>query len=115
MSRLFAFALLASLAYWFTEVPPHDIVPRKNVRVRLCPIRCCEAHPYETCSSDANKAFLAHLKAWGAMTDTLYIWHYNTDFAHYLMPFPDFAEFPAESPRCPVGGGATAFRCTSCR
>lgn len=88
--------LIDTLAYWFTEVPPHDIVPRKNVRVRLCPIRCCEAHPYESCTSDANKAFLAHLKAWGAMTDTLYIWHYNTDFAHYLMPFPDFAEFPAE-------------------
>ena len=89
--------LIDTLAYQFTEAPPKDIVPRKNVRVRLCPIACCEAHPYESCSAAPNKAFLELLKGWGAITDTLYIWHYNTDFAHYLMPFPDFDEFPAEA------------------
>ncbi len=89
--------LIDTLAYQFTEAPPKDIVPRKNVRVRLCPIACCEAHPYESCSAAPNKAFLRHLRGWGEITDTLYIWHYNTDFAHYLMPFPDFDEFPAEA------------------
>ncbi|MBI4614817.1 MAG: DUF4838 domain-containing protein [Planctomycetes bacterium] len=88
--------LIDTLAYQFTEAPPRGIVPRKNVRVRLCPISCCEAHPYESCSDPANAAFLAHLSGWSKVTDTLYIWHYNTDFAHYLMPFPDFDEFPAE-------------------
>lgn len=99
--------LIDTLAYQFTEAPPKDIVPRKNVRVRLCPIACCEAHPYESCSAAPNKAFLEHLKGWGAITDTLYIWHYNTDFAHYLMPFPDFDEFPAEArlyKKCGVRG-----------
>jgi hypothetical protein len=37
-----------------------------------------------------------NLSAWAKITDTLYIWHYNTDFANYLMPFPDFEEFPAD-------------------
>ena len=26
------------------------------------------------------------------MTDQLYVWHYNTNFAHYVSPFPDFDE-----------------------
>lgn len=88
--------LIDTLAYQFTEAPPTGIVPRKNVRVRLCPIACCEAHPYESCTAQPNVAFMRHLRKWGQLTDTLYIWHYNTNFANYLMPFPDFDEFPAE-------------------
>lgn len=86
--------LIDTLAYQFTEQPPVGIVPRKNVRVRLCPIAACEAHPYESCADPKTVAFVANLKAWSRITDTLYIWHYNTDFGHYLMPFPDFAQFP---------------------
>jgi hypothetical protein len=89
--------LIDTLAYQFTEAPPRDIVPRRNVRVRLCPIACCQAHPYEQCSDPANVAFVKNLRSWSAITDTLYVWHYNADFAHYLMPFPDFDEFPAEA------------------
>jgi hypothetical protein len=86
--------LIDTLAYQFTEAPPTGITPRKNVRVRLCPIGCCEAHPYEACALPANKAFLSNLKSWATLTDSLYIWHYSTDFANYLMPFPDFDQFP---------------------
>ena len=85
--------LIDTLAYQFTEAPPSGIVPRKNVRVRLCPIWACEAHPYEHCSDPQTVAFVKNLQGWAKITDTLYIWHYNTDFAHYLMPFPDFAQF----------------------
>jgi len=86
--------LIDTLAYQFTEAPPSGIVPRKNVRIRLCPIAVCEAHPYEHCSDPATVAFVKNLQGWAKITDTLYIWHYNTDFAHYLLPFPDFAQFP---------------------
>jgi hypothetical protein len=89
--------LIDTLAYQFTEAAPKDISPSANVRIRLCPINCCEAHPYEQCSHDANKAFLKNLAAWHQVAKTLYIWHYNTDFANYLQPFPDFKEFPAEA------------------
>jgi hypothetical protein len=88
--------LIDTLAYQFTEAPPTGIVPRKNVRVRLCPIAACTAHPYETCTAPPTVAFLKNLRGWAGITDTLYIWHYNTDFGHYLMPFPDFGEFPAD-------------------
>lgn len=88
--------LVDTLAYQFTEAPPRGIAPRPNVRVRLCPIAVCEAHPYERCDFPATREYVANLAAWSAITSTLYIWHYNTDFANYLMPFPDFDEFPAD-------------------
>jgi len=87
--------LIDTLAYQFTEAAPTGIVPRPNVRVRLCPIAVCEAHPYEACTFPATVKFVEALRAWAKITDTLYIWHYNTNFAHYLLPFPDFAEFPS--------------------
>lgn len=88
--------LIDTLAYWYTEAPPARVRPRRNVRVRLCPIGACEAHPYERC--DRNAYFVKRLKAWSQITNQLYIWHYNTNFAHYLLPFPDFDELAADIP-----------------
>lgn len=89
--------LIDTLAYQFTEPPPTGIKPRPNVRVRLCPIANCVAHPFTTCSASPTVKFMENLKGWAAITDTLYIWHYNTNFAHYLQPFPCFGEFPADT------------------
>lgn len=84
--------LVDTLAYQWTEKPPKITSPRANVRVRLCPIFCCEAHPYETCDAPENKAFIENLANWSKITNNLYIWHYNTSFANYLNPFPDFRQ-----------------------
>ena len=88
--------LIDTLAYWYSETPPQRVRPRRNVRVRLCPIGVCEAHPYEQCPYSAY--FMKNLRAWSKITDQLYIWHYNTNFSHYLMPFPDFDELAADFP-----------------
>ncbi|MEK7407162.1 MAG: DUF4838 domain-containing protein, partial [Acidobacteriota bacterium] len=88
--------LIDTLAYQYTETPPSKTRPRPNVRIRLCPIAACEAHPYEKC--DRNAYFMKNLKAWSKVTDQLYVWHYNTNFAHYLLPFPDFDELAADIP-----------------
>jgi hypothetical protein len=88
--------LIDTLAYWYSEPPPSKVRPLPNVRIRLCPIGVCEAHPYERCNHD--RYFLDHLEAWAKITDQLYIWHYVTNFAHYLMPFPDFDELAADIP-----------------
>ena len=63
--------IIDTLAYQFTEAPPNGIHPRPNVRVRLCPIYACESHPYEQCTHENNKTFVARLKGWAALTDTL--------------------------------------------
>ena len=88
--------LIDTLAYWYTETPPSRVRPRRNVRIRLCPIGACEAHPYEQC--DRNAYFMRTLKAWSHVTNQLYIWHYNTNFSQYLLPFPDFDELAADIP-----------------
>ncbi len=88
--------LIDTLAYQFTEAPPKSISPRPNVRVRLCPIYICQGHPCETDDYAPSQKFLANLKGWGETGGTLYIWAYCTDFGGYLMPFPDFDEFPAD-------------------
>ena len=88
--------LIDTLAYWYTEDPPAKVRPRPNVRIRLCPIGVCEAHPYEQCPRSAY--FVRNLKSWSAITNQLYIWHYNTNFRHYTAPFPDFDELAANIP-----------------
>lgn len=82
--------LIDTLAYWYTEDPPKNVRPRRNVRVRLAPIGACFAHPFGTCQQNMKQ--YENLRAWARITDQLYIWHYTTNFAHYLMPFPNFDE-----------------------
>lgn len=88
--------LIDTLAYWYTEDPPANVRPRANVRIRLCPIGACDAHPFEACPYDAY--FFKHLQAWSKITNQLYIWHYNTNFSDYLLPLPDFDELAADIP-----------------
>lgn len=88
--------LIDTLAYWYTEEPPAKVRPGANVRIRLCPIGVCEAHPYTKCQYSAY--FMKNLQAWSQITNQLYVWHYNTNFAHYLLPFPDFDELAADIP-----------------
>ncbi|MGD1101127.1 MAG: DUF4838 domain-containing protein [Terriglobia bacterium] len=87
--------LIDTLAYQMTEQPPLKVRPRPNVRVRLCPIGACEAHPYETCPHNAY--FVRNLKGWAAISRHLYVWHYTTNFTHYILPFPDFDELAADT------------------
>lgn len=88
--------LIDTLAYWYTEEPPAKVRPAPNVRIRLCPIGICTAHSFGTCPRSAY--FAQNLKAWSEITNQLYIWHYNTNFSHYLLPFPDFDELAADVP-----------------
>jgi hypothetical protein len=99
--------LIDTLAYQYTEDPPSKVRPRPNVRIRLCPIAACEAHPYGKCPYDAY--FMKNLRAWSKITSQLYVWHYNTNFAHYLLPFPDFDELAADIPMYKQNGVVGLF------
>ena len=84
---------ISTLAYWFTEKPPKTVTPRHNVFIRLCPISICAAHPFTQCAEKPSADFSQYLEAWSKLTDRIIIWHYNTNFRNYLMPFPNFKEF----------------------
>ncbi len=78
-----------TLAYQWTRRPPKAMRPRPNVIVRLCSIECCFSHPLATCDSPQNRAFRADLEAWSKVSPRLWVWDYATDFANYLLPFPN--------------------------
>jgi hypothetical protein len=80
---------IETLAYQWTRHPPKAMRPRPNVLVTLCSIECCFSHPLATCDCEANRAFRADVEAWSKIAPRLWIWDYTTDFAHYLLPFPD--------------------------
>ena len=90
--------VIDTLAYQWTRKAPKRVRPLPNVCVRLCSIECCFAHPLRSCEADMgffNRAeklqtFQQDLEDWAKISDRLYIWDYVVNFAHYLLPFPNF-------------------------
>ncbi len=81
--------IVETLAYQWTRKAPKHMRPRPNVVIRLCPIECCFSHPLATCDSRQNRSFRADIEAWAKVAPRLWIWDYTTDFAAYLLPFPN--------------------------
>ena len=79
---------LQTVAYSYTEIPPKTIRPRDNVTIRLCHYDYCSAHPLGTC--DNHKPYIDRLDQWKKIAKRVTIWDYYTQFASYLMPFPNF-------------------------
>ncbi len=81
---------IQTFAYGSTQAAPLSIVPRDNVIIQLCSIRCCYNHPIASECTKTSKQFMTDLKAWAAITDNLYIWNYATNFRYFLFTFPNF-------------------------
>lgn len=77
--------MIGTLAYHATQTPPKNIVPRPNVKIRLCTVECCMSRPL---TDKVNATFYNDLMGWKKLTNNLVIWAYPTNFYHYLMPFP---------------------------
>jgi len=90
---------LLTLAYQFSDTPPSTMKVEPNVIVQLCHMGYCSAHAIDGC--EKNAPYLEKLHRWREICDCLYIWHYITDFAHYLLPFPNFT---------PLAGDLRAYR-----
>ena len=81
--------IVETLAYQWTRQPPKHLRPRPNVVIRLCSIECCFSHPLATCPSVSNQIFRDDMAGWAKAAPRLWVWDYTTDFAYYLMPFPN--------------------------
>ncbi len=69
--------------------------PADNVIVRLCTIECCFSHPLGTCPDVYGKAgsdntIADDIKAWGEITDNVYVWDYVTNYSESVTIFPNF-------------------------
>ena len=80
---------LSTFAYQYTRRPPKNIKPRPNVMIQLCSIECCDFHAIDDPSCPLNRAFCADLAGWKKIVNHVFIWHYNTNFKGYVLPFPN--------------------------
>eukprot|EP00658_Telonema_sp_P-2_P045189 TRINITY_DN3310_c0_g1_i3.p1 TRINITY_DN3310_c0_g1~~TRINITY_DN3310_c0_g1_i3.p1 ORF type:complete len:595 (+),score=118.35 TRINITY_DN3310_c0_g1_i3:95-1879(+) len=76
-----------TLAYQWTRQAPTITKPRPNVIIRLCSIECNFGAPLTDAS---NSKFQTDIRAWGQISNRTWIWNYVTDFAGYVMPWPDY-------------------------
>ena len=81
--------LVGTLAYKYSRKPPLTITPRPNVQIQLCSIECCMNHAIDDPGCPLNVPFCADMEAWGRICKNIYVWHYNTNFADYLLPCPN--------------------------
>ena len=77
-----------TLAYQFTRKPPKLTRARDNVVIRLCSIECSFIQPLA--EGEQNTAFREDIEGWARMADHLFVWDYTSDFANYLLPFPNW-------------------------
>lgn len=76
-----------TLAYQYTRKAPKSLKPLPNVIVRLCSIECNFAAPL---TDPSNKAFANDIVDWNRVCNRLYVWDYTTNFAHYVLPHPNY-------------------------
>lgn len=81
--------LISTYAYWYSRKPPKTIKPRRNVMIQLCSIECCDFHAIDDPACELNRSFCADLAVWKQITRNVFIWHYNTNFKGYVLPFPN--------------------------
>ena len=77
---------IETLAYAYSVAPPAITRPRDNVIIRLCHAGCF-FHGFEQCKQGADLS--GWIDQWSKLSKRIFIWHYATDFAHYLAPNPN--------------------------
>ena len=81
--------LISTYAYQYTRKPPKTLRARHNVMIQLCSIEVCDFHAIDDPTCPANREFCNDMAGWKKKADHIFIWHYNTNFAAYLLPFPN--------------------------
>lgn len=81
--------LIGTYAYQYTRKPPKTIRAHDNVLIQLCSIECCVFHAIDDPSCTLNQEFCNDMNGWNKIAKNIFIWHYNTDFRGYLLPFPN--------------------------
>ena len=91
VAKVYPHVQLQTLAYDYTEAPPKNVRPADNVTIRLCHYGYCCNHAIGNCED--HQPFVERVTAWQKIAKRISVWDYYTDFAQYLMPFPNFESF----------------------
>ncbi|NIA15606.1 MAG: DUF4838 domain-containing protein [Nitrospiraceae bacterium] len=81
--------LISTYAYQYTRKPPKTLRARRNVMIQLCSIECCDFHAIDDPTCALNRTFCEDTAGWKEKAGHIFIWHYNTNFKGYLLPFPN--------------------------
>ncbi|HNQ72685.1 MAG TPA: DUF4838 domain-containing protein [Verrucomicrobiota bacterium] len=81
--------VLSTYAYLYTRKPPKTLRARHNVMIQLCSIECCDFHAIDDRTCALNRSFCEDLAGWKQKAERIFIWHYNTNFKGYTLPFPN--------------------------
>ena len=82
--------LIGTYAYQYTRKPPKTLTARDNVLIQLCSIECCDFHAINDPGCSLNRLFCEEMAVWNTKAKNIFIWHYNTNFRNYELPFPNF-------------------------
>ena len=88
IEKVYPHVFVDTLAYQYTRKPPKITHARHNVIVRLCSIECSFVQTLR--DGKQNASFKADMEGWSKMAPNIFIWDYVTDFALYLLPFPNY-------------------------
>ena len=87
LEKEFPDAWIDTFAYAYTWKPPAHMTAHPNVLVRIAPIGNCVGHSIPACP--VNRYCFESVKEWSKVARQLFVWHYVTDFFHYMTPFPN--------------------------
>ncbi len=79
-----------TFAYQYTLAPPLTVIPRDNIRIRICLIEADSRLPF---FEGSNSRFAAIISGWDQVSDNLAIWHYITNFTRFGLIHPNFRSY----------------------
>lgn len=75
---------ISTLAYRFSRQAPANMKLDSTLQIMLCTI---EENRNKTV--EQNNAFTKDMEEWARLTDNIFLWDYEVDFAYSLAPFPN--------------------------
>lgn len=90
MARAFPNKLISTLAYIYSRKCPKTLKPEKNVQIMLCTIEANRNITIEEeKAKDPKNSFANDLENWAKVSQNIFLWDYECDFAYYMCPFPN--------------------------
>jgi len=86
LAERFPTRTISTLAYQYSRKPPRTLRPRDNVSIMLCTIEEDRARPIP---ANPDSSFPADLAGWSRITDDIFLWDYEVQFASPVAPFPN--------------------------
>ncbi|MGN1203076.1 MAG: DUF4838 domain-containing protein [Eubacterium sp.] len=91
LAEAFPDKYISTLAYLHTLKAPVNIKAEPNVVIKLCAMPGDQASSYLNGANTNSAEFKQQVEEWSKITDKIVVWDYVVNFAHLLVPFPNFA------------------------